>query len=163
MGSNAAAHAALEAFIRGVESLRTMNEQVAAAAAEDVGDVVRANVDAGVAPDGTPWAPKKDGGGKALAGKSDGVEAEAKGSAINVKIGPPLVFHNWGAGGSSTTKAAASARKRARARQAASGTKSKFHAPQRQILPSSGEIPEQMRKVITEHAKKVFGKATGGS
>lgn len=159
--SNGAALAELEAFIRGVESLRTLNEDVAKAAADDVGDVVRSNVEKAITPDGAAW-PERKGGGTALSGAEDEIEADAKGSSVVVQLSPPLTFHNWGAGGSSTTKNAERARKRTAAKQASTGVRSKFHAPKRQILPDPNDIPKAIRDVITTHAKRIFRKATGG-
>lgn len=161
MGDNASARAELEAFIAGVESLRTMNEQVAKEAEEDVADVARKSAQAAVDPDGNPW-PDREEGGKALRGAAAALESRAWGNRIMLSIGPPYVFHNWGAGGSSQTKAAERARARASAKRAKSGTQSKFHAPRRQILPEAGEkIPEKMREAIDAAAKRVFGKAVG--
>ena len=49
------------------------------------------------------------------------------------------------------------------ARQAKTGTKSKFHAPRRQILPLAGEpIPAAMNEAIAEAAARVFEKAVKG-
>lgn len=147
----------LESFISGVESLRTMNEQVAKAALEPVTEAARATAAAGTSPTGDPWAPTKD-GAKALPNAAAAIKGSTSGTRIALAIPPPLVFHNFGAGGSSTTKEA----KRARSRQASSGTNSKFHAPQRQIIPNQNEpIPAPMKDAITEAAERVFEKAVG--
>jgi hypothetical protein len=154
-------HTELEAFISRVEGLRTLNADVAKAAEKPVADVARASAAKGQAPDGTAWAPKAE-GGQALAGAAGAIESSTKGSTIKLTIGPPYAFHNWGAGGSSTTKGAERERKRTAKRQADTGTKSKFHAPKRQILPSSDAVPAAMREAIAKVAERLFGRSMGG-
>jgi hypothetical protein len=147
----------LESFIAGVETLGKMNQDVAKAAVEPVLEAARATASAGTTPTGEPWAPTKE-GGRALPNAAGAITGAAKGTRIDIKIPPPLVYHQFGAGGSSQTKEA----KRARARAAKSGTTSKFHAPQRQIIPNQGEpIPEPMKAAIAETAERVFEKAVG--
>ena len=153
--------AELQAFIDRVEGLRTLNADVAKAAEKPVADVARASASRGQAPDGTAWAPKVD-GGRALEGAADAIKSSTKGNTIKLEVGEPYVFHNYGSGGSSTTKAAESARKKTRKRQADTGTKSKFHAPQRQILPTADAVPEAMREAIRKVAAKFFDRAMGG-
>lgn len=154
-------HAELERFIRGVESLRTLNEQVAREAEKGIARVARETAAAGTTPSGEKWPERKD-GGKALRGAPNEISSSAKGTRVELKIGTPYVFHNYGAGGSSTTKEAERARKRSAAKRAATGTKSKFHAPRRQILPDVGEpIPAGMREAIEDAAARVLGKAVG--
>lgn len=151
----------IDAFIAGVESLRTMNEQVAKVAEPGVADVARESARAAQSPSGESWPDRKE-GGKALAGAAAAIESSARGSQIKLTIGKPYVFHNHGAGGSSTTKEAIRSRKATAARQASSGTKSKFHAPKRQILPAAGEpIPADMNEAIADAADRVFKKAVG--
>lgn len=154
--------AKLEAFVAGVEQLQHMRREVAKAAEKPVTDVARASAAAGRAPNGTKW-PERRGGGQALKGAADAITSETKGDAIILKVGVPYVYHHHGAGGTSTTKEAVRARERTAARQAETGTKSKFHAPQRQILPMKGEpLPSDMAKAIKAAAKEVFKKAVGG-
>jgi hypothetical protein len=151
-----------EAFIAKIEQLGELNERVAAAAVEPVAGVVRSNIDRNVGPDGEPW-PERQEGGKALRGASEALTASAKGNRITLSVGPPYAFHNWGAGGSSTTKKAESERRRTSARQAKSGTTSKFHAPKRQILPIAGEkLPEPIAEVLADTAKQIFDTTTKG-
>jgi hypothetical protein len=152
---------ALDAFIAGVESLATLNEEVAKAAETPVADVVRATAAKASTPDGEAWAPRS-GGGKALAGAAAAITSSVRGNRITVSIGPPYVYHNWGSGGSSTTKAAKRARSKATAARAASGTRSKFHAPKRQIIPDAAEpIPADINAAIKATAERVFRKAVG--
>lgn len=151
----------LEAFIAGVEAVGEINRTVAAEAEKPVADVARASAARGGSPSGKAWAPLKD-GGKALEGAAAAIESSVDGSKIVLKIGAPYVFHNHGAGGSSTTKEAERHRQRTKARQAKTGTSSKFHAPQRQIIPGAGEaVPEPMKEAIAETAKRVFREAMG--
>lgn len=153
--------ASLETFIAGVERVGRMNEDVAKAAEKPVADIARKSAAAGESPTGTKWAPKKD-GGDALVQAGEAIQSGIAGTAIVLTIGPPYVFHNHGAGGSSQTKDAIRARKATAARQASTGTKSHFHSPKRQILPAAGEpVPEPMKEAIREVARDVFGKAVG--
>lgn len=153
--------AELDAFIAGVERVGSLNRDVAAAAEKPVADVARKSIAAGQSPTGTKWPEKKD-GGQALEGASEALESGVDGSKIVLKIAAPYVFHDHGAGGSSTTKEAVRHRARTAARQASTGTKSKFHSPERQMLPHAGEgVPEPMKEAIREVAKDVFGKAMG--
>ncbi len=154
-------HRELAAFIAGVESLRTLNEDVAKAAEKPVADVVRASATKGTTPDGEAWAPLKD-GGKALAGAAAAVVSSVKGTRITIAIGKPYVFHHWGAGGSSMTKAAVRDRGKAKRARASSGTSSKFHAPQRQIIPDASDpIPATINAAIKAAAERIFRKAVG--
>jgi hypothetical protein len=153
--------ASFEAFIARVEELRDLNEQIAKAAEPDVAKAARETANDGETPSGAPW-PEKKGGGRALDGAGDAIKSSVRGNRITLQIGEPFVFHTWGAGGSSTTKKAAESRRRTERKRAVSGTKSKFHAPRRQILPVSGEpIPDPMTKAIAAAAERVFGKAMG--
>jgi hypothetical protein len=155
-------YASFDAFIAGVESIRTLSQQVAKAAEEGVRSAAQASADRAETPTGEAWPELAD-GGKALRGAGAAIESSTKGTRIELKIGTPEVFHNHGAGGSSTTKEAERRRRRAEVDRAKSGTKSKFHAPRRQILPVAGEpIPTPMREAIEDAASRIFGKATGG-
>lgn len=152
----------MEAFIASVEKLRQLNELVAKDAQPEVAAVARKSATAAETPSGDPWPPLK-GGGAALRGAAAAIEASTKGNRVVLKIGPPYGFHTWGAGGSSTSKKAEHARKTAAKQHATAGTKSKFHAPRRQILPAPGEpIPEDMKAAVEASAKRVFEKAMGG-
>jgi hypothetical protein len=152
---------ALAAIIDAIDSLRTLNERVAKEAEAGVLAAARSTAAAGEAPSGQAWAERAE-GGKALDGAATAIEVSTKGPRIDLKIGPPWVFHNRGAGGSSTTKEAERHRKRAEARRVKGGTKSKFHAPRRQIIPTAGEpIPAPMKEAIADAAARVFGKAVG--
>lgn len=156
------AAASLDAFIAGVEQLRGMNELSAKEAEPGVLAAARATASAGQAPDGKPW-PKKADGGKALEGAAGAIKSSAKGSRVELAIEPPWTYHHHGAGGSSTTKEAARHRQRTATRHAEDGTKSKFHAPRRQIIPVQGDpVPAPMKKAIADASKRVFEKATGG-
>lgn len=155
-------YASFEDFIAGVERLGEMNKLVAQEAEEGILAAARATAAAGQDPSGKAWAPRKE-GGKALTGAAAAIESSTKGARVVLTIGPPYVFHNFGAGGSSTTKEAERHRERTKARQAKGGTSSKFHAPRRQILPGQNEpMPEGIRSAIAAAAKKVFDRAMGG-
>lgn len=154
-------YASLEAFIEGVENLRRLNETVAKEAEKDVADAVRETARQAQTPTGEAWAPRKEDGGLALRGAADAIESSTKGTAIVLRIGPPWVFHHYGAGGSSTTKGAERLRKKSSARRAELGQKSKFHAPRRQILPNPSDVPESVREAIQKAAEHVIEKAVG--
>lgn len=153
--------ASLEAFCDRIESLSKLNADVAKKALDPVTAVARATAAAGTTPTGEAWAPKRD-GGQALPGADAAIESRASGTKIEIRIGPPWVFHQHGAGGKSQTKEAVRARKRAEAQRAKSGASSKFHAPQRKIIPAPGDaLPPKMADAIKDAAEDVFGKAVG--
>lgn len=155
-------HRELADFIAGMEKLQTMNALVARDAEKPVADVARKSAASGHAPDGTAWAPRKE-GGPALSGAAEAIASSTKANVIKLAVDAPYAFHNHGAGGSSQTKEAKRARSATKKRQAESGTKSKFHAPKRQILPAPGEpIPAAMNDAIEKSAAKVFKRAMGG-
>ncbi len=154
-------HSSFEDFIAGVERLSRMNAEVAKAALEPVTEAARASASAGETPTGEAWAPLAD-GGQALPGAAGAITSSATGTRIELRVGKPYVFHQHGAGGHSTTKEAERARAKTKARQAKTGTNSKFHAPRRQILPDPGDaIPGPMKEALREAAAVVFGKAVG--
>jgi hypothetical protein len=155
------ASAIVGAFIRGVESLRTLNERVAKEAEKDVLAAARETAAEGAAPDGTAWLPRAD-GGKPLEGAASAIESSSKGPQIQLRVGKPHVFHQHGAGGTSTTKDAIRARRASEARRAKGGFRSKFHAPRRQIIPKPGDpIPEPIKRAIAAVVARVFGRAVG--
>lgn len=155
-------HDELEAFVRRVEALGKMNAEAAKEAAPDVLEALQKTARAGTSPSGEPWPPKAD-GGRALGGAAKAIEVTTKGPQVVAHIGPPEGFHNWGAGGSSTTKKAVQARARAARVAAKSGTKSKFHAPRRQILPGPGDpIPPAVNDAMRAAAARVFDRTMGG-
>lgn len=164
------ANAEFERFIESLENLHRLNEEVAREAVGDVREALAKTCAAGEAPDGTPWKPLADGAGDPLTGAASALKAEQKGNRVLVRVGPPWVFHHYGAGGSSKTKAARSARARAakaKARAAESGEKvkaSKFHAPRRQMIPDPGDpIPDGVRDACAAAAARVFRRTMGGS
>lgn len=153
----------IERFIEGVEKIQAINEQVAREAEKPVADVARKSAAAGQAPDGTAWAPRKEDGAQALRGAPDAIQSSTKGNQIKLTIGPPYAYHNAGAGGSSQTKEAKRARARSAKKRSETGTKSRFHAPRRQILPASGEpVPKAINEAIETTARKFFDRAMGG-
>lgn len=155
--------AAFDAFIASCEKLQQLNELAAKEAEKPVADVIRASAAKATAPDGEPWEPKAE-GGKALRGAAHAVASSVKGKTIEVKIGPPYVFHNYGSGGSVQTKSAERSRARAEKRREKTGIKSKFHAPRRKIVPASDDpVPEKIVEVLRAATKRVFERAMKGS
>lgn len=151
----------LAAFIRRVEGLRAINEEAAKEAAPDVLAALQETAAAGTAPTGEPWPAKAD-GGRALAGAAKAIKVTTKGTQVVATIGPPEGYHHWGAGGSSQTKKAIQARARSARAAAAAGTRSKFHAPRRKILPDPGdEIPPAVNDAMRDAAKRVFDRTMG--
>lgn len=153
----------LNDFIAGVERLGEMNRLVAEEAEKVVLAAARATAAAGQSPSGDAWAERKE-GGKALKGAAEALSSSVDGNRVEIRLGPPWVFHNYGAGGSSTTRDAVRARERGAAKRAkGGGPASKFHAPKRQILPIKGEpIPSAIGEAIAKAAKRVFARETGG-
>ena len=149
-------------FANRIGELTALNDEIAKEAERGVAGAVRETARAGTDPYGDPWPELKE-GGKALRGAADAIESSVQGRAITLKVGAPYVYHQHGAGGSSTTKAAERARKRAERKRAKSGKKSKFHAPQRMIIPTyKKDIPEGIRTALKAAAERVFTKIMGG-
>jgi hypothetical protein len=87
-----------------LERLRTLPE-LARKAAPEVARVVERELERTIAaattPEGEPWAPKKDGGGAALATAGKALRLAVAGSTIVVKITGHIARHHkgWGKGG----------------------------------------------------------------
>ena len=151
------AHSNLDAFIQRMSELRNANEAIAKEAEKGVLQAVQETASAGQAPDGTPWPALSQGGGQPLAGAAAAITSSTSGSQVLLKIGEPWVYHQHGAGGSSQTERAVKERERKAKRHAKNGTKSKFHAPQRKIIPEAGDpIPVGIAAAIVTAAKKVI-------
>ena len=155
------------AFLDGVEALVSLNVDVARESAAAVRAEVAKTAASGTTPYGEAWPVTVD-GGKPLPGVGDAISVETRATRIMLRIGPPWVFHHYGAGGSSQTKAAKARRryterKRAEAAAAGKGVRSRFHAPRRQVLPDPGqELPPRVRAVLVANAKRIFSRAMGG-
>lgn len=158
--SNETPHRQLQEFIARVEGLQKLNAEVAKAAAEPVADDVRKTASAGQTPTGEAW-PDRKGGGKALAGVEKAITVKARLTRVVVSLAWPWVPHQWGAGGSSTTKEAKRARSKSAKAAAQAGIKSKFHAPRRQVLPATDEaIPDRILATLKKTAAAVFERLT---
>ena len=151
------AHSNLDAFIQRMSELRNANEAIAKEAEKGVLQSVRGTASQGQAPDGTPWPALAEGGGQPLAGAAAAIQSSTSGSQVILKIGEPWVYHQHGAGGSSQTERAVKERERKAKKHAKKGTHSKFHAPQRKIIPEAGDpIPAGAIEAIETAAKKII-------
>lgn len=127
-----------------VDRLRTLDRAGVAIAEEaraDVEGAIKATASAGTAPDGTPWAPKKDGGGQPLRGAAAAVRAFVSGSSqavITLVIRGRYVIHQFG-------------------RKSAKGG----GLPARPILPTRGDVPPSVAKAIADAARRVASRALG--
>ncbi len=158
--SNETAERELREFIARVESLVKLNSEVAKEAAAPVGEAVKETASAAKTPTGESWPDRKE-GGKALKGVASAISAVAKTTRVVVMLAWPWVPHQWGAGGSSTTKEAERSRARTARKQKKTGKKSKFHAPRRQILPVTSEpIPDRILETVKKAAAAVFERLT---
>lgn len=129
-----------------VDELRAVDELGVAIATEaraDVESAARAPAAAGTAPDGTPWAPKKD-GGKPLAGAAAAISAVVSGTSqavITLILRGRYVVHNFG-------------------RKATKGG----GLPARPILPDprKGDVPTAITDAIRAATARVLARRFGG-
>jgi hypothetical protein len=151
-----------------LERCTRLSEEQARRAAPGISAALKRTAAAGTSPSGESWPSTKE-GGKALAGAAAAIVVEQRGRRVTARIGPPYVFHNYGAGGSSQTKDAKRRRAfgaRQRAKSAAAGesvAKSKFHAPQRQIIPGAGDpMPKGVEDAADRAGREAFLALLGG-
>lgn len=124
----------LATFRSRIRALENFDLDVAKEAAPLVEKAARAQAEAGLAPDGSPWAPRKL-GGRPLQNASGHLTAKANGGAVDLKLtGTAEVLHDQGA-----------ARGKVK----------------RQILPSDGELPGYLTDAMHEGAKRAFEKRGG--
>jgi len=130
----AAADEALTAWAAKIRGLRTLAAEAAKEAAPLVQEAARATARAGTTPDGTPWAPKKD-GGRALEHAAEHVTAKALGTVVRIVLtGVDVVHHR--------------------------GTR---RAPKRQVIPDKGgAIPAPIVRAVAEGARRAFARLMGG-
>jgi|GEM_PF-1733002 len=153
---------AMRDFAKRIGELTALNDGIAKEAEKDVADAVRDTARAGTDPYGDAW-PALQAGGQALKGAADAIQSSVLGRTITLSVEPPYVYHQFGAGGTSQTKAAERARKRAAHKREKTGKRSKFHAPQRMIIPTyTRDIPDGIRKALKTAAERVFGRVMGG-
>lgn len=86
----------LDAMIAKLRSLRGMVERSAPEVAEALDSEIKKNITAGVAPDGTPWKPKKD-GGKPLQNAGKAVTTKAVGTVVLSRVDGVEARHHLGA------------------------------------------------------------------
>lgn len=119
-----------------IDSLRKLPGELKAATpdiAVKVKSAIAANIAAGRAPDGTAWAPRKD-GGKPLANAAAALTVTAQGDTIVGTLTGPEAFHHY-------------------------GTKKD---PKRQILPQDGTLPTGIAEAFKRGLVKRFDKSMGG-
>ncbi|WP_437958589.1 hypothetical protein WME76_02265 [Sorangium sp. So ce119] len=92
-------YASLERMIQACRDLARLPEDAAPIAAQKVQEELRRTASAGQAPDGTPWAPRKKDGGRAMLNAAKAITAKAIGTVILVTLYGPEVFHHFGAQG----------------------------------------------------------------
>lgn len=156
-GCVVASYVGVGEFLARLGAALDMATEVAEEALPAVRAALASTADARTAPDGTPWAPTKQ-GAPALPGASRAIGVSLAGRTFIVTLDElRWIAHNFGAGGSSQSSEAIKARKR-RDGERASGQRaaSRFHAPKRQIIPHTGEpLPEGVRKALEDAAKTV--------
>lgn len=87
----------LDQWIEDLKRMGGVPAEVAQVVATEGLKFIRANVSAGVGPDGTPWPKKKD-GSTALQAAGQGVTSAAAGPIAIFRLLPPWVYHHFGAG-----------------------------------------------------------------
>ncbi|MDB4996651.1 MAG: uncharacterized protein JWM74_4083 [Myxococcaceae bacterium] len=124
----------LDDMIARMRGLDSFTAEAAKEAAPLVQTSARRTAAAGTTPEGKAWPPKKD-GGRALEHAAEHVTAVAVGSAIEVTLTGPDVFHN-------------------------KGTAS---VPERRVIPRVGDpIPRTYADAMREGARRAFLRITGG-
>lgn len=97
--ANEAAFRELDSMIETIRELPNLAPKMAPAAAQAIGDAVRADLAAGRDPGtGEAWAPTKD-GGKPMKGAAGALQVTVAGSKVTLTMGPPYVFHHFGVRG----------------------------------------------------------------
>lgn len=151
------------AVLSALDHVADLAVETAKRAEEPVRLALAATARAGESPTGEEWAPRQD-GSQALPLAGASIALARSGPRLKATIGMPYVYHQHGAGGSSQTKEAKRHRARTAKAQAASGKKSKFHSPRRQILPAPGDpMPPRVRKAVDEAAREAFEHLTTGT
>lgn len=134
VADNSAGHATLRGMI---DRLRTLPADLVKQTAPEVRDALEADIaataGAGVAPDGTPWQAKQD-GGKPLAGVTNDVQVTVIGTVILATLRGKFVRHHKGT--------------------ARGGIR-------RQVLPTR-KIPDALSRAIAAALAKNFHRLTGG-
>lgn len=152
---------ALDALVHALDRVGEIATETARLAEDPVRMALAATARAGTTPSGEDWEPLHDGRAP-LTAAGGAIKMVRSGPRLRATIGMPYVFHQHGAGGTSDTKAAKRHRARTAKAQAASGKKSKFHAPRRQILPEQGEpMPKGVREAVEDASKEAFERLTG--
>jgi hypothetical protein len=127
--------AALAAFIDRVRALGKLPETAAKVAAPLVLEAAKETAAAGTDPDGTAWAPRKD-GGRALVNAAEALSVETVGTVVVLRLTGPEVIHNYG----------------------------NTRVPRRRILPDGGAgIPANITKALIKGAQQAFARTTGGA
>lgn len=123
----------LETMIEDMKRLSTFDERCAELAAPKMQEAARASADAGVDPNGRPWAPKKN-GARALAHAAEHVTAEAHGNRVDLIVDGPEFWHQTAKEG---------------------GT-----LPQRKIIPSVGDpLPPSLKAAADEAVAQAFAES----
>ena len=130
MDGSSAMHDMIESLAR----LATLPEDAARLAAPIIEGVAKASASAGITPDGTAWAPKKE-GGRALVNAAAAITVKAFGTVVQVKLEGINVLQNYGT----------------------------HRIPAREIIPSRrNEMPDSYASAIQESATIAFKAAMGG-
>lgn len=77
---------------------RDMMRDMAAQVAPMIETAIKATAGAGTAPDGTPWAPRKD-GGRPMQHAAEHIRVRSFGSIVRATLTGPDAYHNYGTGG----------------------------------------------------------------
>lgn len=126
--------AALESHIRRLRALPDLARNAAPDVAAELDKELKRQISRGQGPDGTPWAPRQD-GGKPLAHAGKAVYVAALGTKVIARVAGPEARHNSG--------------------RARGGVK-------RQILPSK-DLPKPVVLAIKRVLSKHFSDAMGGA
>ncbi len=126
----------LDEMIASFRNLETLEARTAALAAPLLEKASKEQVAKGLTPEGTPWAPKKD-GSRALVNAAEHVHAETSGETVTLVVDGPEFFHQ-------TVKEG--------------GT-----LPRRKLIPGVGDaLPPHLRAALDTAGARAFSEITGG-
>jgi hypothetical protein len=125
--------AALQSIIGRIRAAAAIGRSATTEIAREVNAELKESAAAGTTPDGTPWAPRKD-GGRAMANAADAVAAAAVGEGeVLVVLRGAEVFHHFGVRG----------------------------AEPRSVIPTGGNLPATLGEAVRRGAATVWKREVG--
>ena len=126
-----------EELVKALEKLgaKDLGSKIAAKAAPHLEEALKANLSAGVSPEGQAWAPRKENGGRAYAKAASKLDVKALGDLVKVTVTGPEVYGHFGAGG----------------------------MPVRKMIPDGGDgVPKVVAEALQKGAEEALEEVTNG-